>query len=206
MLPRLLSSGGVQACPKANRLWRGTDVRPRSLSQGNRQAAVSGRFAAEIRALRPPEPYKGKGVRYADEYVRSARKPRRRNRVAAIMHAKKTQRMRLRPSETNSDAASASSGPIACAVHRTPRHIYAQIISATGQSGTWSAASTARGRSARRRYDRATFRRPKRVGQLELPSGRKRKAGIEAVAFDRSGFKFHGRVKALADAARVPPA
>lgn len=82
-------------------------------------------------------------------------------------------------------------------VHRTPRHIYAQIISASGDK-VLAAASTVekdlRG-SAGGNADAAV-----KVGQLIAERGKA--AGVVKVAFDRSGFRYHGRIKALADAAR----
>lgn len=48
---------------------RGNDV-PAKFSVSGADKCVIGQFAAEIRAIRPPEPYKGKGIRYADEHVR----------------------------------------------------------------------------------------------------------------------------------------
>lgn len=84
-------------------------------------------------------------------------------------------------------------------VHRTPRHIYAQIIS--GEAGhTLVAASTveksvAEGLDATGNVDAA-----KKVGATIAE--RAKAAGITKVAFDRSGFQYHGRIKALADAAR----
>ncbi len=82
-------------------------------------------------------------------------------------------------------------------VHRTPRHIYAQVIDAEGGK-VLAAASTVekdlRG-DATGNVDAA-----KKVGALVAE--RAKAAGIAKVAFDRSGFKYHGRVKALADAAR----
>lgn len=48
---------------------RGNDV-PAKFSVTGADKSVIGQFAAEIRAIRPPEPYKGKGIRYADEHVR----------------------------------------------------------------------------------------------------------------------------------------
>lgn len=48
---------------------RGNDV-PAKFSLSGPDKCVLGQFAAEIRAIRPPEPYKGKGIRYADEHVR----------------------------------------------------------------------------------------------------------------------------------------
>lgn len=82
-------------------------------------------------------------------------------------------------------------------VNRTPRHIYAQVISADG-STVLAQASTLekdiRGGTTGN-ADAAT-----RVGALI--ADRAKQAGVSAVAFDRSGYKYHGRIKALADAAR----
>ncbi|MFC3854100.1 50S ribosomal protein L18 [Salinispirillum marinum] len=82
-------------------------------------------------------------------------------------------------------------------IHRTPRHIYAQVISPDGGKVLASASTLdAELRSgATGNVDAAT-----KVGQLI--ASRAKAAGVESVAFDRSGFKYHGRVKALADAAR----
>ncbi len=82
-------------------------------------------------------------------------------------------------------------------VHRTPRHIYAQVIAPAGDRVLASAStldSDLRG-GATGNIDAAAA-----VGKLVAE--RARAAGIEKVAFDRSGYKYHGRVKALADAAR----
>jgi large subunit ribosomal protein L18 len=82
-------------------------------------------------------------------------------------------------------------------VYRSPRHIYAQIISAAGDTIQASASTLdkpLRG-DVTGNVDGAT-----KVGQLIAE--RAKIAGIEKVAFDRSGYKFHGRVKALAEAAR----
>jgi large subunit ribosomal protein L18 len=84
-------------------------------------------------------------------------------------------------------------------VHRTPRHIYAQIIAADGR-GVLATAST---------LEAEVRKSMKNGGNVEAASivgariAEKAKAkGIDTVAFDRSGFRYHGRVKALADAAR----
>ena len=84
-------------------------------------------------------------------------------------------------------------------VHRTPRHIYAQLFDAAG-SKVLIAASTLQ--TAVRGDLKATgnVEAAKAVGKA-IAEGAKA-AGISKVAFDRSGFRFHGRVKALADAAR----
>ncbi len=79
-------------------------------------------------------------------------------------------------------------------VHRTGMHIYAQIIDdAAGK--TVAAASTLGVKSSGANVDAAT-----KVG-TDIAAAAK-KAGVTAVVFDRGGFLFHGRVKALADAAR----
>ena len=84
-------------------------------------------------------------------------------------------------------------------VHRTPRHIYAQVISADGDK-TVASAST---------LDKQLRGELQRTGNVDAArvvgkhiAERARAAGIESVAFDRSGFRYHGRVKALAEAAR----
>ena len=82
-------------------------------------------------------------------------------------------------------------------VYRSPRHIYAQVISAEGDRIAVSASTVEKDlrAGATGNVDSAV-----RVGTLIAE--RARAAGIEQVAFDRSGYKYHGRVKALADAAR----
>ena len=85
------------------------------------------------------------------------------------------------------------------AVHRTPRHIYAQIIAADG-GHVLVAASTLQETVRTGLKGTGNVDAAKAVGKAIAE--RAKAVGIEQVAFDRSGFKFHGRVKALADAAR----
>ena len=82
-------------------------------------------------------------------------------------------------------------------INRTPRHMYAQLISACG--GTVLAQASTLDAALR---DGATGNvdAAQKVGALLAE--RAIAAGVTKVAFDRSGFKYHGRVKALADAAR----
>lgn len=84
-------------------------------------------------------------------------------------------------------------------VHRTPQHIYAQII-APGLSTTIVAASTVEKAVSEGLKSNGNVEAAKKVGATLAE--RAKAAGISKVAFDRSGFKYHGRVKALADAAR----
>ncbi|MES2673066.1 MAG: 50S ribosomal protein L18 [Pseudomonadota bacterium] len=82
-------------------------------------------------------------------------------------------------------------------VHRTPRHIYAQLIAEDG-SRVLACASTLDKDLRSGKTGNADA--AKAVGSLIAQRGKA--AGITRVAFDRSGFKYHGRIKALADAAR----
>ncbi|MBO78267.1 MAG: 50S ribosomal protein L18 [Gammaproteobacteria bacterium] len=88
-------------------------------------------------------------------------------------------------------------GTVRLSVNRTPRHIYAQVIAADG-SQILAQASTLE--TALRSGTTGNVATAERVGKLIAE--RAKEAGITSVAFDRSGFKYHGRVKALADAAR----
>jgi large subunit ribosomal protein L18 len=90
-------------------------------------------------------------------------------------------------------------GAIRLCVHRTPRHIYAQVISPEGNQVVASA-STLDGDVRRDVTTTGGVAAATVVGRVIAE--RARAAGITRVAFDRSGFKYHGRVKALADAAR----
>ncbi|MCK9237658.1 50S ribosomal protein L18 [Thiopseudomonas acetoxidans] len=82
-------------------------------------------------------------------------------------------------------------------VHRSSQHIYAQVISADGQKVLASASTLDK---QLREQATGNIEAAKKVGQLIAE--RAKAAGISQVAFDRSGFKYHGRVQALADAAR----
>ena len=90
-------------------------------------------------------------------------------------------------------------GQTRLSVHRTPRHIYAQIFSADGANVIASAStlevSVREGLSGTGNQDAA-----KAVGKSIAEKALA--VGVSEVAFDRSGFRYHGRVKALADAAR----
>lgn len=88
-------------------------------------------------------------------------------------------------------------GATRLSVTRTPRHIYAQIISADG-SQVLAQASTLD--SDLRGGQTGNSEAAAKVGSLI--ADRAKQAGVSTVAFDRSGYKYHGRIKALADAAR----
>jgi large subunit ribosomal protein L18 len=90
-------------------------------------------------------------------------------------------------------------GAVRLCVHRTPRHIYAQVISPEGNQ-VMASASTLEGDVRKDLTATGGVAAATVVGRVIAE--RAKAAGITRVAFDRSGFKYHGRVKALADAAR----
>ena len=84
-------------------------------------------------------------------------------------------------------------------VHRTPKHIYAQITEPDGAKVLVSA-STVDSAAKKEVANGGNISAAKVVGKLIAE--RAKSAGIEQVAFDRSGYKYHGRVRALAESAR----
>ena len=84
-------------------------------------------------------------------------------------------------------------------VHRTNCHIYAQVISSCG-SRVLATASTLEPGVRKDLGKGGSVEAAATIGKLIAE--RAIKAGVEQVAFDRSGFQYHGRVKALAEAAR----
>ncbi|WKJ89699.1 50S ribosomal protein L18 [Methylomonas montana] len=84
-------------------------------------------------------------------------------------------------------------------IHRTSQHIYAQVLSVDGSS-TLASASTLQADVKAGLGNTSNIKAAIEVGRIVAE--RAIAAGVTEVAFDRSGFKYHGRVKALADAAR----
>ena len=84
-------------------------------------------------------------------------------------------------------------------VHRSGKHLYAQVIGPDGAQ-TVAAASTVQKDLREGLKGTCNVDAAKAVGKAIAE--RSLAAGVEGVAFDRSGFKYHGRIKALADAAR----
>lgn len=88
---------------------------------------------------------------------------------------------------------------IRLAVHRSNSHIYAQIYSGCGMK-VIAAASTVEAEVRKEQPNGGNVSAAKLIGKLIAE--RAQAQGVSDVAFDRSGFNYHGRVKALADAAR----
>ena len=84
-------------------------------------------------------------------------------------------------------------------VHRTPRHIYAQIIDPSG-SKVLASASTLEAEVRNELKTGGNINAAALIGKRIAEKAKT--VGVTQVAFDRSGFKYHGRIKALADAAR----
>ena len=141
-----------------------------------------GEVAAKIRAYRPPEPYKGKGVRYVDEHVVMNQKK--------INRIRRGKRIRLNIREA---------GKVSLIVNKTSQHTYAQIISADGCS-VLASASTLQAEVREGLKHAANIEAAAKVGKIIAEKAKQ--LGLNSIAFDRSGFRYHGRVKALADAAR----
>ena len=107
---------------------------------------------------------------------------------ARLRRARKT---RVRIAEQNA---------VRLCVHRTNCHIYAQVFSSCGTQ-VLVAASTAEGEIRGQLPNGGNVKAAELVGKLIAE--RAKAKGIEQVTFDRSGFHYHGRVKALAEAARA---
>lgn len=85
-------------------------------------------------------------------------------------------------------------------VHRTPRHIYAQVIAPNGSEVLVAASTVEKAIAEQLKYTGNKDAAAKAVGKAVAE--RALEKGIKDVSFDRSGFQYHGRVQALADAAR----
>jgi len=108
------------------------------------------------------------------------------SKKAGRMRRAKSTRMKIR-----------EQGAFRLSVHRTPKHIYAQVTSPDGAKVLAQASTLESSLSSG-----ATGNAKAAESVGALVAERAKAAGIVKVAFDRSGFKYHGRVKALADAAR----
>ncbi|MCE2989592.1 MAG: 50S ribosomal protein L18 [Burkholderiales bacterium] len=112
------------------------------------------------------------------------------------MNDKKTSRLR-RAAKTRATISRLKATRLT--VHRTNLHIYAQVIDATGQK-VLASASTAEKELRAGVKNGGNAAAAAEVGKRIAE--RAKAAGVTDVAFDRAGFAYHGRIKALADAAR----
>ena len=91
-------------------------------------------------------------------------------------------------------------GAMRLTVHRTNVHIYAQITTPAGDKVV--AAASSLDKDVRGQLKHGGNRKAAELVGTRIAAKAKEK-GIEAVAFDRAGYRYHGRIKALADAARA---
>lgn len=91
-------------------------------------------------------------------------------------------------------------GAVRLTVHRTNSHIYAQLTSSAGEKVLASASTLEK--EVREQIKNGGNRKAAEAVGARIAQKAKQ-AGIEAVAFDRAGYRYHGRVKALAEAARA---
>lgn len=112
---------------------------------------------------------------------------------------KPNERFARRARRTRYALRKAAGGKPRLSVFRSSKHIYGQIIDDTAGRTLVAASSLDKGLKAELKTG-ADMAAAKEVGILLAKKAKE--AGIEAVVFDRGGYKYHGRVKALADAAR----
>ena len=109
------------------------------------------------------------------------------NKKAAV-RVRRATRMRIKTREL---------GKVRLSVHRTSQHMYAQVIDPQG--GRVLAHASTLDESLR---EGQTGNKAAAAAVGSLVAKRAIEAGVKEVAFDRAGFKYHGRVKSLAEAAR----
>jgi len=90
-----------------------------------------------------------------------------------------------------------ANGRARLSIHRTPRHIYAQVID--DEKGTTVVAASSQTKALKLKAT-GNVDAAKKVGEAIAKAAKEK--NIKSVVFDRGAFRYHGRVKALADAAR----
>jgi large subunit ribosomal protein L6 len=149
-----------------------------------------GQVAAEIRSYRPPEPYKGKRIHLPQGRQEEVTEPVM-SRLK-ITNARRKQRVRL-------SLRRSGGGRPRLSVFRSSKHIYAQVIDDL-KGETLASASSLEKAMRESGNTGANIDAAKAVGKLLAE--RAVKNGVTEVVFDRGSYLYHGRVKALADAAR----
>jgi len=169
--------------------------------EGNNVISVSGvdkelvgQVAAAIRALRKPEPYKGKGIRYVGESIRDWR----RRRFMKDRQRKDERRIR-RHLRVRKKISGTPERP-RLVVFRSLKHIYAQLVDDTRGMTLTGASSVNAAVRAQAKDEEGKVGMARIVGRVLAE--RAREKGITKVAFDRGGYLYHGRVRAVAEGAR----
>ena len=152
---------------------------------------VLGQVASEIRAFRPPEPYKGKGVKYSDERIK--RKEAKKSGRWCLMSIKNESRLR-RAKKTRMRIKSQDLPRLT--VFKSSQHIYAQIIDSSGAKVLAATSTLDKSIKSKGRSVQSAKEVGEKIADLSI------KNGIKKVIFDRSGYRYHGRIKMIAEAAR----
>ena len=165
--------------------------------RGNDKQLV-GEVAANIRKIRKPEPYKGKGIRYEGEYVR--KKAGKAAKACRLMDAKTKRAARVRRHVRVRKKVVGTAERPRLAVYRSNRHIYAQLIDddAARHGGRRPPTARSRRRTEGQQRQDAT---PRRRSASSLAGAREGRRAWSGVVFDRGGRLYHGRVAALAEGA-----
>ena len=161
-----------------------------------------GQYAAEIRDKRRPEPYKGKGIKYADEVIRrKVGKTGKKKFKESVKMVNKQSRSEIRVKKHNrmrNRFAGTAERP-RLAVFRSNNHMYAQIIDDT-VGNTLVAASTVE-KEIKAELEKTNDKAAAAYVGTVIAK-RALEKGIKEVVFDRGGFIYQGKIQALADAAR----
>src|SRR3546814_259941 len=173
----------ILTCPKASRSR--PPIRPRSRSAAS-TSRRSGSSRPKSAVGASPNPIRARASAIAAS-LSSARKERRSKMAKLSLFERRRRRVRTAIRSRAGDRPRLT-------VHRTGQHIYAQVID-DAQGRTLASASSLGSEGSGANVDAAV-----KVGK-DIAAAAK-KAGVTAVVFDRGGFLFPGRVKALADAAR----
>ncbi len=175
----------------------------RSFSISGIDKAEVGQLAAVVRMTRPPEPYQGKGIRYAGRICtaeswqgRQGRQEIRSHDTMAVTNrgvSRKRRHLRVRKKVSGTPTRPRLN------VYRSLEHIYAQIIDDTTGMTLVSASTVDTGL----RGELASSKKTEQAKQIgKALAERALQKGIKEVVFDRGGYPYHGRVKALAEGSR----
>ena len=156
-----------------------------------------GQIASEIRRVRPPEPYKGKGIRYQGEYVPASSGSAPDGHTLTTRAGPPARPPAAQARLASNDVVGASAErPRRLVVFRSNRGIEAQLVD--DLSGKTIAGANHLG--VKKSFKGSKTDQAAEVGKLLAQAAKK--AGVETVVFDRGGYLYHGRVKALAEGAR----
>ena len=166
---------------------------------------VLGETAAKIRGFRPPEPYKGKGIKYVEEVIKrkvgktgAAKGSHVTENVMAVRQSRRASARSARPRSARRVTGTAER-PRLSGVPLREAHLRAGHRRHARKTSSPSASTL----DEKIKGELAGLKKSERAKKVGAAIAKKLKEkGIDKVVFDRNGYIYHGRVKALADAAR----